>query len=188
MKILVLSGSQVGTRTRTVMDLVAAQLRLRAPDDEVTLLDLADKDMQFSDGRNWLDYRGDTGDVARAVMEADTIIIGTPVFHASIPAALKNVFDLLPQNALRHKVVGIVVTAGSAKHYLIPQMHLVPVLAYMKAQVVQPYVFIEERDIQGGQLLSDDARLRLDRLVEDTLVLSRTHRQIRQAEEDAYGF
>ena len=65
----------------------------------------------------------------------------------SIPATLKNVFDLLPTNAFRDKVVGMVATAGSAKHFLIPAQQLTPILTYMKAQVVQPYVFVEEKDL-----------------------------------------
>ena len=56
--------------------------------------------MAFSDGRDFRDYEGDTKRVAEVIMAADALIIGTPVFHASIPATLKNVFDLLPQNAL----------------------------------------------------------------------------------------
>ena len=47
------------------------------------------------------------------------LIIGTPVFQASIPATLKNIFDLLPVNALQEKIVSMLVTAGSPKHYLI---------------------------------------------------------------------
>ena len=58
--------------------------------------------------------------------------IGFPIFQASIPGSLKNVFDLLPVNAFHDKVIGLVATAGSSKHYLIPEMHLKPILSYMK--------------------------------------------------------
>ena len=95
-------------------------------------------------------------------MEADAIIIGTPVFQASIPATLKNIFDLLPQNAFRDKVVSIVVTAGSAKHYLIVEQQLKPILAYMKAQIVQTYVFIEEKDFYRKEITDDDVLFRIE--------------------------
>src|SRR5699024_3206257 len=114
------------------------------PDSEITLLDLAEYQMQFSDGRNYLEYEGDTKYIAETVMNADALFIGTPIFQASIPASLKNVFDLLPEKALRDKVVSMVVTAGSAKHYLIAEQQLRPILSYMKAQLVHTYVFIEE--------------------------------------------
>jgi len=188
MKIVVLSGSNVGTKTRTVMDYVAQAVMAQDPDIEVTLIDLAEADMVFSDGRNFTEYSGDTGRVTAALMDADAIIIGTPIFQASIPASLKNVFDLLPVGAFRDKVVAAVATAGSAKHYLIPQQHLLPILTYMKAQVVSPYVFVEERDLHRGQIVSEDVVARLDRLVEDTIVLTRTYTAIREEKEAAYGF
>jgi NAD(P)H-dependent FMN reductase len=62
------------------------------------------------------------------------------------------------------QVVSMVATAGSAKHYLIPQQQLQPILSYMKAQVVQPYAFVEEKDLHRNQIVNDDVIQRLDRL------------------------
>ena len=188
MKLVALSGSNVGTKTRTVMEHIASTVMAQDPAIEATLIDLAEVDMVFSDGRSFTEYTGDTGRVSRTLMDADAIIIGTPIFQASIPAPLKNIFDLLPVNAFRDKVVSMVATAGSAKHYLVPQQQLQPILTYMKAQVVQPYVFVEEKFLLRNQIVSDDVVHRLDRLVEDTLVLTQTYSSIREAKEAAYGF
>ncbi|PAV28202.1 FMN reductase [Virgibacillus profundi] len=188
MKIVALSGSNVGSKTRTAMNSTVKVLHENYPEAEITLVDLAEYEIQFSDGRNYLEYEGDTGYVAQTLMEADAIIFGTPIFQASIPATLKNVFDLLPQNALENKVASILVTAGSAKHYLIPEQQLKPILAYMKAQIVQTYVFIEEKDFYRKEIVNDDVIFRLDRLVEDTVVLTETYMKIREAKEEAYGF
>lgn len=188
MKIVVISGSNVGTKTRTAMNYVVKAATEKYPEEEIILLDLADYEMQFSDGRNYLEYTGDTGHVTKTIMEADAIIIGTPVFQASIPAALKNIFDLLPQNAFLNKVVSLVVTAGSSKHYLIAEQQLKPILSYMKAQIVQTYVFIEEKDFYRKEIINDDVLLRLDRLVEDTAVLTKTYLEILRANEEAYDF
>ncbi|MDU1848562.1 MAG: NADPH-dependent FMN reductase [Niallia nealsonii] len=188
MKIVGLSGSKVGSKTRTAMDYTMKAITDNYPEVEITLLDLADYDIQFSDGRNYLEYEGDTGYVTKTLMEADAIIIGTPVFQASIPATLKNIFDLLPQNAFRDKVVSIVVTAGSSKHYLIAEQQLKPILAYMKAQIVQTYVFIEEKDFYRKEITDDDVLFRIERLVEDTIVLTETFTEIREKKEAMYDF
>lgn len=188
MKFVAISGSNVGTKTRTVMEHVTQTVMAQDPDIEATLIDLAEVDMVFSDGRNFTEYTGDTGRVTRTLMDADAIIIGTPIFQASIPATLKNIFDLLPVNAFRDKVVSMVATAGSAKHYLVPQQQLQPILTYMKAQVVQPYVFVEETDLLRNQIVNNDVIQRLDRLVDDTRVLTQTYTSIREAKEAAYGF
>ncbi len=188
MKIVGLSGSIVGSKTRTAMDLVIQSIQKQAPDAEVILLDLADYTLPFSDGRNYLDYVGDAQYVTQTLMEADAIIFGSPVFQASIPATLKNTFDLLPQNAFRDKVASMLITAGSDKHYLVAEYHLKPILNYMKAHIVPTYVFIEDQDFHRKELINDDARFRIDRLVEDTLLLAKTYQEIRKAKEAEYDF
>ena len=101
MKIVGLSGSIVGSKTRTAMNYTVKVIDEKYPEAEVTLIDLADYQLQFSDGRNYLEYDGDTTFELASIMEADAIIIGAPVFQASIPATLKNIFDLLPIHALQ---------------------------------------------------------------------------------------
>ncbi|WP_373895730.1 NADPH-dependent FMN reductase [Virgibacillus natechei] len=188
MKIIGLSGSNVGTKTRTAMDYTMKAVSDKYPDTETTLIDLAEYDVQFSDGRSYLEYDGDTKYITETIMEADAIIIGTPIFQASIPATLKNIFDLLPVGAFRDKVVSMLVTAGSAKHYLIVENQMKPILGYMKAQIVQTYVFIEEKDFYRKEITNEDVLFRIDRLVEDTVVLTETYKQIREAKEAEYDF
>lgn len=188
MKIVGLSGSKVGSKTRTAMNYTVKELVEKYPESDVTLIDLVDYDVQFSDGRDYREYEGDTKYVAETIMEADAIIIGTPIFQASIPATLKNIFDLLPEKAFRDKVVSMLVTAGSPKHYLIVEQQLKPILSYMKAQVVQTYVFIEEKDFYRKEIVDDDTIFRIQRLVEDTVVLTETYTNIRRAKEEQYGF
>jgi FMN reductase len=188
MKIVGLSGSIVGSKTRTAMDYTAIAIKEKYPDAEMTLIDLAEYDVQFSDGRNYLEYEGDSKYVAQTIMEADAIIIGTPIFQASIPGTLKNIFDLLPVKALQDKVVSMLVTAGSPKHFLVAEQQLKPILSYMKAQIVQTYVFIEEKDFLRKEITNDDVLFRIDRLIEDTVVLAETYTRIREAKEAEYGF
>lgn len=188
MKIVGLSGSQIGSKTRIAMNATIKSISENYSEVETELIDLADYKMEFSDGRNYLDYAGDTGYVTKTLMEADAIIIGTPIFQASIPAALKNIFDLLPVNAFRDKVVSMLVTAGSAKHYMVADTQLKPILAYMKAQMVQTFVFIQEEDFYQKEIINHDVLLRIDRLAEDTVVLTETFTKIREAKEAEYDF
>lgn len=188
MKIVLLAGSNVGSKTRIAMDYTLKIVNEQYPEIETTLLDLAEYEMVFSDGRNYWEYDGDTKYVTETIMNADAIIIGTPTFQASIPATLKNIFDLMPVNAFRDKVVSTLVTAGTAKHYLMVEQQLKPILAYMKAEIVQTYVFIEEQDFHRKEIVNDDIIFRIERLVEDTVVLTETYTKIREAKEAAYGF
>ena len=188
MKIALLAGSKVGSKTRTAMDYAKKIANEKYPEAEIIVLDLAEFELVFSDGRDYREYDGDTKYVTETIMVADAIIIGTPTFQASIPATLKNIFDLLPVNAFRDKVVSMLVTAGTAKHYLMVEQQLKPILAYMKAEIVQTYVFIEEKDFYRKEIINDDVLFRIERLVEDTVVLTETYASIREAKEAAYGF
>lgn len=188
MKIVALAGSIVGSKTKTAMLKTVEIIEQKFPEHEVKLLDLADYKLEFSDGRNYFEYEGDTKYVTETIMSADAIIIGTPTFQASIPATLKNIFDLLPVNAFRDKVVSVVVTAGTAKHYLMVEQQLKPILAYMKAQIVPTYVFIEEKDFLRKEITNDDILFRLDRLVDDTVQTYHAVDLIRKAKEEEYGF
>ncbi|MDB5006471.1 MAG: reductase [Mucilaginibacter sp.] len=121
-------------------------------------------------------------------MSADAYIIGTPTFQASIPGTLKNIFDLLPIDVFKDKVIGIVATAGSAKHYLMVEHHLKPILNYMKAIVVPKYAFVEEKDYLNGEIVDDEVIFRLSHLAEDTVVMINAMKAILEAKENAYPF
>lgn len=188
MKITLLSGSVVGTKTQTTMTIIQKKIQEQYPESSVTLLDLKQLTLQFSDGRNYLDYTDDTRFVTTTLMDSDIILIGSPTFQASIPGTLKNVFDLLPQSAFENKVVGLVMTAGSAKHFLVAEMHLKPIIHYMKGNLVANYVFIEERDFHQATIVNDDVLLRLDKLIEDAIVLTKAYKQVWAEQEASYDF
>src|SRR5699024_2085255 len=105
MKIVLINGSIVGSNTQTAIEKVKNIFAKNYSDDKLTVIDLAKYDLPFSDGRNYFEYDGDAKEVTTKIMEADALVIGTPVFQASIPGTLKNIFDLLPLDALRNKTV-----------------------------------------------------------------------------------
>lgn len=188
MKIVLLSGSTVGSKTQIALTTLQEKISAAYPEHELHFLDLKELDLVFSDGRNYLDYQGDTQLLTTTLMAADIIFIGSPTFQASIPGTLKNVFDLLPQSALAGKIVGLVMTAGSPKHFLVAEMQLKPIISYMKGTLVPNYVFIEETDYTAGQISNDDVLFRLDKLAEDGIVLTKAYQQMWQEQEDAYDF
>lgn len=183
MKIVGLSGSNMGTNTRTVMNYFDQVIMESYPDIEFQLIDLAEYEIQLSDGRHYMTYEGDTDFVIKSIMEAEAFIIGTPIFQASIPAALKNIFDLLPSDAFEDKVVSIFVTAGSQRHYLVAEQHLKPILTYMKAEVLHDYVFIENQAFYNEEIVDPDVSFRLNRLFQETLKAIDKHQYILDKED-----
>lgn len=164
MKILGISGSVFGTKSRIALDSLKEYF---SEDTDYNIFDLSEHSIEFSDGRDYRDYKDDTKKLVSLILEADALVLASPVFQASIPGALKNVFDLLPIDSLRDKKIGIIMSAGSEKHFLVAEYQLKPILNYMKAQVIQNTVFIDANDFIDHKITSDDANMRLERLAMD---------------------
>ncbi len=188
MKIVGLVGTTVGWSTKTAMNNIKSVLERKYEGEHVDIIDLADYNVQFSDGRNYLDYSGDTRTVAQTLMDAEIIIIATPVFQASIPGTLKNIFDLLPMTAFQDKTVGITVIGGSSRHYLVAEQQLKPILSFMKAQIVQSYVYADQKDIVKGEIMNQDILMRIDRLIDEIMQNHSAFKQIKEMQEQMYDF
>ncbi len=188
MKVIGLSGSIVGKNTSTAMKEVANAVNDHYPEIEFELIDLADLSVEFADGRHYQDYDGDTGYLIQQIMSADALIIGTPIFQASIPATLKNVFDLLPEEALLDKVVSLLITAGSSKHFFVAETQIKPILSYLKATIVQKYLFITGQNFFNGELIVDDIYFRIQNLIEDTVLTVEAQQSLIEARDAKYDF
>lgn len=143
--IVLLSGSVAGTKTRTALRAMEASLRAmeaspeQTPgENEISFLDLADYSVRFSDGRNYLDYSGDTAHIVRTIMAAE--------------------------------------------------IQLKLILTYLKAHIVEDYLFIEEKEIDREQIVDDDVHLRIERLIDGTLTLAEVYREVRKRKDEEYGF
>ena len=91
-------------------------------------------------------------------------------------------------DAFENKTVGIMVIAGSSKHYLVAEQQLKPILSFMKAQLVQTYVFAEQKDIVKGEIMNQDVLLRIDGLVDQIMQTNAAFKQIKELQEQMYDF
>jgi len=129
------------------------------------------------DAADLLHARFDSEAVQRlqaTVASADGLVVGTPVYKASLTGALKVLLDLLPERALAHKVVLPLASGGSPAHLLAVDYALKPVLAALKAQEMLPGVFAVDKQISYAEgdapaRLDDELVERLDESVEQLL-------------------
>lgn len=157
MKIVGINASLSGTKTARALDII------KFNEADYRLVNLKDLKMSFADGRDYREYDNDNKEIIQALIDADGILIGTPIYQASIPGVLKNLFDLLPPNALQGKTVGLIVTAGSPRHYLVAEHQIMPILHYLKTNVITKYVFLEPSDF-NDDTINDDISLRIETL------------------------
>lgn len=82
------------------------------------------------------------------VVEADAVVISTPVYKAAYSGILKTFLDLLPQDGLKGKLVLPIATGGSQSHMLALDYGLRPVLSALDARHVLPSIYAT--DLQVG--------------------------------------
>lgn len=178
MKLLGISGTIIGSKTEIVVSSILDHVAKENPDIETKLLNLKDYDMNFCDGRDPSMYNEDTQTVIKELESADFFIIGTPIFQGSFTGALKNLIDLAPISAFKHKVMGFVATGGTFQHYLVVENQLKPIASYFRAFVAPGYVYAHDShfDVQKT-IIDEDVNERIQRLAHEVVFMERQLKQ-----------
>jgi FMN reductase/FAD reductase [NAD(P)H] len=175
MKLLGISGTLMGTKTKIVVNSVLQEVRKKHSEIEVELLDMKEYDVQFCDGRNPNDYNEDTKKVIDLVCSADFYIIGTPIFQASITGALKNLFDLIDPKTFRNKVMGFIATGGTFQHYLVIENQLKPIAGYFRSFVTPGFVYAHKDHFNDqNELTNPEVLKRVENLAEELVHMHKT--------------
>lgn len=90
---------------------------------------------------------------ARALLDlvegADLLVVGTPVYRASMTGALKHLFDLVDHRAFVGKPVVLAATGGSLMHGLVTEHQLRPLFGFLNAQTLPTTVYAVESDFDN---------------------------------------
>lgn len=165
MKILLVDGTIIGTKTGVILEQVEMYLKEVAPELELKVLHLADFDHQFVDGRPLGEYNEDMRELVRRFEDADGYIIATPIFQGSIPGVLKNAFDMLHPRTMRYKPVSIVANGGTYQHHLVIENQLKPILDYFRCLVTPNYVYTHTSHFdETNAIVNEDVHDRLREL------------------------
>jgi len=102
----------------------------------------------------------------KQIEEADIIVVLTPIYKASYTGILKTYIDLLPQKALRGKLILPIAVGGSIGHLLALEYALKPILSVLGATTIAHSVYILDQQIirleNGGFAIEEEAIQRLD--------------------------
>lgn len=173
MKILGIIGTVFGSKTKTALN------HIKFSDDvDYEIVDLADFNLQFADGRVFGEYDNATIELINKIMDADALLIGSPVYQASIPGSLKNLFDLFPVDTIKDKPVGIIITSGSNNHYLVAEYQLVPILNYLKADVINKYVYVTQEDFGVNTIVNEGIDIRLETLASELEARAKRYQEL----------
>jgi FMN reductase len=167
MKFVIIVGAATPPgRLNAAMSHVAQSLPVLKPGTMVDVINLAEAQVDICDGRKLEEYGAPTQKAVATVVDADAVLIASPVYRASYPGVLKNLLDQLPVEALCNKPVGIVSMGGSPHHYLAVDSHLRLVLAWFGALAMPTAVYLTGKDFADGKLASETAEKDLRALAE----------------------
>ena len=111
--------------------------------------------------------------ILREIEAADVIVVGTPVYRASLTGALKHVFDLVDYRALRGCVAVLAATGANRHHGLVTEHQLRPLLSFFGAVTVPTAIYAEEADFDGLAVASAAIDERIRSAEQDVLRLLR---------------
>lgn len=179
-KLLAINGSLTPppSKTRVALDVALTGARGYDPAVEAEVLELRDFALEFCDGRAPDRYNADTRRALALVEEADAYLVATPIYRGTYTGALKNFFDLVPNDPrgsdpLRGKVVGLLATGGSDHHYLALEHQLRPLLSFFGAHTPARAIYASSKDFDAqkqvqGRLIED-----LTQLGQEVVILGR---------------
>ncbi|QFG01076.1 NADPH-dependent oxidoreductase [Psychrobacillus glaciei] len=156
MKILLVDGTIIGSKTGVILEQVKDYIEKLNMDYTLEIVNLANYEHQFVDGRPFDKYNDDMKLLVSKFEQADGYIIATPIFQGSIPGVLKNMFDFLHPKTMRYKPVSIVANGGTYQHHLVIENQLKPILDYFRCLVTPNYVYTLASHFDNNNVIVDE--------------------------------
>lgn len=152
------------SKTRALIETAARKAGQRF-DAEASTYDLTDLQPSLGQASRIEDLSPAALAVVQRLLEADALILGSPVYKGSYTGLFKHLFDLLDPAALVGKPVLLVATGGGDKHALVVEHQLRPLLAFFEAATLPTAVYASTADLTEGQPTAPALLARLDRAV-----------------------
>lgn len=160
-----LAGSlSAPSRTHALVDLVAGRAASRL-DGIAATYSLADLQPSLGGASSIDDLAPLPRRILDAILSADLIVVGSPVYKGSYTGLFKHVFDLIDPQALWGKPVLLTATGGGDRHALVIEHQLRPLFGFFEAATLPTGLYASAADFRDGQPDSPALLDRIDRAV-----------------------
>lgn len=165
LRVIGFAGSQsTPSKTRLLVDTAARQVAARFGGSAETY-ELSDLQPALGGAGSLGEIQGKPRAIIDAILSADALIVGSPVYKGSFSGLFKHLFDLIDPAALAGKPVLLTATGGGEKHALVIEHQLRPLFGFFEAAVLPTGVYAASSDFAGDALVTDALLQRLDRAV-----------------------
>ena len=142
-------------------------------DVDVKFINLSEGGFEYYRGfLNEIDYNEKTLQAAKDITEADVWLIGTPIYNSMFSAALKNLFEFVNYKETSGKTAGLAILASGMIGFTDVQTLLTQLMSYFRVTTNPIPVFMTADKIENETITSEDAKTRLNELVDRTLEMT----------------
>jgi FMN reductase len=99
------------------------------------------------------------------LINAQAIVVGSPVYKGSYTGLFKHVFDLIDPGALHGKPVLLTATGGGDKHALVIEHQLRPLFGFFEAATVPTGIYANAAYFDGSEAVGQSVGARIDTAV-----------------------
>ena len=153
------------SKTRALVDLSAMRAVARFGKSAVTY-NLADLGLELGQARSLDDLSPLPRAIVCALLSADVLIVGSPVYKGRYPGLFEHLFDLIDPSALLGKPVLLTATCGGDKHALVIERQLRLLFGFFEAATLATGVYASTADFSDGVPTSASLLVRIDRTVD----------------------
>jgi len=152
------------SKTRALVDLVTAKAAARLGAVAATY-DLTDLQPGLGGAQALDDLEGLPRAIVAAILSADALVVGSPVYKGSYTGLFKHLFDLIDPASLAGKPLLLTATGGGDKHALVIEHQLRPLFGFFEAATLPTGIYASGADFVDGVPSAPALLARIDRAV-----------------------
>jgi NAD(P)H-dependent FMN reductase len=137
------------------------------------LIDLSLTPIDFAANKPLADYSPATQRAVELAGQADGFVFGSPIYRATYTGVLKNLFDLMPVEAMLGKTAALVATGGSLHHFLALDFTFRPIMTFFNMHTVPGVLYGSRDQFLPDQQLGPELRQQAQVLGEDLVYITR---------------
>jgi len=170
MKIVVISGSPRKTANTQIMMKYVYEYA-KSKNNDIKFINLSEDEIDYYKGPDG-QYNEATKQATNDILEADIWLIGTPIYNSFFSSALKNLFEYVNYKKTAGKIAGLAILASGNIGFIDVQTLLNQLMTYFRVITNPKGVFMTADMIKDGKISNEDAKNRLEELVNETLTLA----------------
>ncbi len=159
--------------TRALVEAVMKSAAISAEGIDQEIFDLSQTPIDFAANKPLEEYSPATQRVINLAGQASAFVFASPIYRATYTGALKNLFDLIPVEAMLGKTAALAATGGSFHHFLAVDLAFRPIMTFFNMHTVPGVLYGAREQFLPENQLSPALTKQAEELGEDLVYMTR---------------